>query len=160
MSQFAVKLVGPTNVYKSHLAQMRLELFGSDFRDLVDDLGAEYFFLACHINILYYHNMKSQVGTKPLSELKRRSEDVAALLKQLSHPQRLLILCSMAEGEKSVGEIEDICGASQSAVSQFLKGMRLEGLIESRREGKQVYYKIVDKRVLDLIKSLYQIFCR
>lgn len=104
--------------------------------------------------------MKSQDTTKALSDLRRRSEGVAALLKQLSHPQRLLILCSMAEGEKSVGEIEEACGASQSAVSQFLKGMRLEGLIASRREGKQVYYKIVDKRVLDLIRSLYQIFCR
>jgi DNA-binding transcriptional ArsR family regulator len=104
--------------------------------------------------------MKSQGAIKSLSELKRQSEDVAALLKQLSHPQRLLILCSMAEGEKSVSEIEEACGASQSAVSQFLKGMRLEGLIESRREGKQVFYKIVDKRVLDLIKSLYHIFCR
>ncbi len=104
--------------------------------------------------------MKSQVATKIMSDLRRRSEGVAALLKQLSHPQRLLILCCMAEGEKSVGEIEKACGASQSAVSQFLKGMRLEGLIESRREGKQVYYKIVDKRVLELIRSLYQIFCK
>lgn len=82
------------------------------------------------------------------------------LLKQLSHPQRLLILCSLAEGEKSVGEIEQACGASQSAVSQFLKGMRLEGLIEPRRDGKQVYYKIEDKRVLELIRSLYRIFCK
>lgn len=104
--------------------------------------------------------MKSQGATKALLELRRKSEDVAMLLKQLSHPQRLLILCSIAEGEKSVGEIEEACGASQSAVSQFLKSMRLEGLIEPRREGKQVYYKIVDKRASELIKSLYQIFCR
>ncbi len=104
--------------------------------------------------------MKSQASNKTLSDLRRRSEGVASLLKQLSHPQRLLILCSMAEEEKSVGEIEKASGASQSAVSQFLKGMRLEGLIESRREGKQVYYKIVDDRVLELIKSLYQIFCK
>lgn len=104
--------------------------------------------------------MKSQGAVKTMSELRRQSEGVAALLKQLSHPQRLLILCSMAEGEKSVSEIEEACGASQSAVSQFLKGMRLEGLIDFRRDGKQVYYKIVDKRVLELIKSLYQIFCK
>lgn len=103
--------------------------------------------------------MKSQEVNKTLSELRQRSEGVAALLKQLSHPQRLLILCCMVEGEKSVGEIEVACGASQSAVSQFLKGMRLEGLIDSRRDGKQVFYKIVDKRVHKLIKSLYQIFC-
>lgn len=104
--------------------------------------------------------MKSQVASKTLLELRHRSESVAMLLKQLSHPQRLLILCSLAEGEKSVGEIEQACGASQSAVSQFLKGMRLEGLIEPRRDGKQVYYKIEDKRVLELIRSLYRIFCK
>lgn len=103
--------------------------------------------------------MKSQGMTKALLNLRRKSKGVAALLKQLSHPQRLLILCSMAGGEKSVGEIEKACGASQSAVSQFLKGMRLEGLVESRREGKQVYYKIQDERVFDLINSLYKIFC-
>ncbi len=104
--------------------------------------------------------MKSQGVIRSFSSLKRQSEEVSALLKQLSHPQRLLILCSMADGEKSVRELEEDCEASQSAVSQFLKVMRLEGLIESRREGKQVFYKIVDKRVLDLIRSFHQIFCR
>lgn len=104
--------------------------------------------------------MKSQINTKSLYNMRSRSRDVAALLKQLSHPQRLLILCSIAEEEKSVSEIEKACGASQSAVSQFLKSMRLEGLIESRRDGKQIYYKIADERVLELIKSLYQIFCK
>lgn len=104
--------------------------------------------------------MKGQNKAKILSKLRHRSEGVAALLKQLSHPKRLLILCGLAEGEKSVAEIEHTCGASQSAVSQFLKGMRLEGLIDSRPDGKRVYYKIVDKRVLKLIRSLYKIFCK
>lgn len=103
--------------------------------------------------------MKSQAALKPMSDLKRKGEEVSALLKQLSHPQRLLILCSLVEGEKSVSQIENSCGASQSAVSQFLKGMRLEGLVEARRDGKQVFYKIVDERVLRLMRSLYQIFC-
>jgi ArsR family transcriptional regulator, virulence genes transcriptional regulator len=104
--------------------------------------------------------MKSQDQNKSINQLRKRSEEVAVLLKQMSHPQRLLILCSLAEGEKSVGEIEEVCGASQSAVSQFLKLMRLEGLVEPRRDGKQIYYKIVDKRVLELIRSLYGIFCK
>lgn len=104
--------------------------------------------------------MKSQVSSKNIENLKKKSEEVAALLKQLSHPQRLLILCSLAEGEKSVGEIEEACGASQSAVSQFLKTMRLEGLLDSKREGKQVYYKISDPRVHELMKSLFLIFCK
>lgn len=103
--------------------------------------------------------MKSQDG-KSISHLKRKSEEVSILLKQLSHPQRLLILCSLTEGERSVSEIEQSCGASQSSVSQFLKGMRLEGLLESRRQGKMIYYRIVDKRVQALIKAFYPIFCR
>lgn len=103
--------------------------------------------------------MKNQAFPKKLSALRRQSESVAALLKQLSHPQRLLILCALAEGEKTVGEIEAACDASQSMVSQFLKGMRLEGLIDSRRDGKQVYYKITNESVLELMKSLYSIFC-
>lgn len=104
--------------------------------------------------------MKSQVAAKSISHLKKKSEEVSSLLKTLSHPQRLLILCSLAEAEKSVGEIEEACEASQSAVSQFLKVMRLEGLVEARREGKQVYYKIADDRVHELMKSLFVIFCR
>jgi DNA-binding transcriptional ArsR family regulator len=103
--------------------------------------------------------MKSQRAPGAISRLRKKSREVAALLKQLSHPQRLLILCGLAEGEKSVGDIEAACGASQSAVSQFLKGMRLEGLVDSRRDGKQVFYRIKDERVLELMKSLYTTFC-
>lgn len=104
--------------------------------------------------------MNRQGQEKSLTSLRRQSQEVSALLKQVSHPQRLLILCFLIQGEKSVTEIEKACGASQSAVSQFLKGMRLEGLVGSRRDGKQVLYKIVDQRVVDLIKSLYRVFCK
>jgi DNA-binding transcriptional ArsR family regulator len=103
--------------------------------------------------------MNRQGPVKNLKQLKKQSETVANLLKQVSHPQRLLILCSLAEREMSVGEIEGACGASQSAVSQFLKVMRLEGLVDARREGKQVFYRVADERVLELMKSLYRIFC-
>lgn len=104
--------------------------------------------------------MKSQKENKAFKDLKKNSEDVASILKQLSHPQRLLILCSLIDGKKSVREIELGCGASQSSVSQFLRGMRLEGLVDSERDGKHVYYYIADKRVLDLVHSLYHIFCK
>ncbi len=103
--------------------------------------------------------MKNQLPNKTITRLTRQADEVSNLLKQLSHPQRLLILCSLADGEKTVGDIEHVCGASQSAVSQFLKGMRLENLIEARREGKHVYYMIKDRRLIGLMKSLYQIFC-
>lgn len=104
--------------------------------------------------------MKSQGAMRSIAQLRKKADDVASLLKQLSHPQRLLILCSLVGGEKSVRDIESACESSQSAVSQFLKSMRLEGLIEARREGKQIFYRIADKRILELMGSLYTIFCK
>jgi DNA-binding transcriptional ArsR family regulator len=104
-------------------------------------------------------NLSKNNLSKELAYLKKQSVEVAELLKVLSHPQRLLILCSLIPGEKSVGEIEESCEASQSAVSQFLKSMRLSGLIDSRRDGQHIYYRISDERVLKLVKSLHSIFC-
>jgi DNA-binding transcriptional ArsR family regulator len=104
--------------------------------------------------------MKSQGTSKSLTDLKKKSTEAAAFLRQLSNSHRLLILCILMEGEKSVGDIQESCGASQSAVSQYLKGLRLEGLIDHRREGKKIFYRIIDKKVLQLIQSLYQVFCR
>lgn len=92
-------------------------------------------------------------------QLRKKSKKVAAILKILAHPQRLMIVCCLIEGEKSVSQIESSCGASQSAVSQFLKSMRSNKLLLSRREGKQVYYGISDSRVVVLIQSLSSIFC-
>ncbi len=103
--------------------------------------------------------MLSQGEIKNSKNLLQKSEAVSVILKQMSHPQRLMILCSLMEGEKTVKEIEKSCEASQSAVSQFLKVMRLEGLVASRRDGKQNYYKIADKRVFRLIKAFAKIFC-
>jgi DNA-binding transcriptional ArsR family regulator len=88
-----------------------------------------------------------------------RSSEVAGILKTLGHPKRLLLLCSLSDGEKAVGEIEQICEISQSQVSQFLKRMEGEGLVSSRRDGNFVYYSIKDERVASLINSLANIFC-
>lgn len=95
-----------------------------------------------------------------MNDLKKKSESVSNVLKVLAHPSRLLLLCSLADGEKTVGELEDASGASQSAVSQFLKAMKLEGLVDSRRDGQYVRYRISNPKVLELMKSLYDIYCR
>lgn len=89
-----------------------------------------------------------------------KSIEVAGILKTLGHQKRLLILCTLSDGEKSVGDIEKICGAAQSQVSQFLKRMEAEGLINHRREGNFVYYSIKDQRVAQLIQTLGNIFCK
>lgn len=84
---------------------------------------------------------------------------VARTLKVLAHPQRLMILCQLTDGAKSVSELEDLSGASQSAVSQFLARMKSEGLVEARRNNQHMYYVIKDPRVKKLIQAFDKIFC-
>jgi ArsR family transcriptional regulator len=84
---------------------------------------------------------------------------VSGLLKHLSHPQRLMILCYLCEKEKCVNDLVELCGSSQSAVSQFLNRMKAEKLIESERAGNKVYYRIKDSRIKKLVQAMNKIFC-
>lgn len=103
--------------------------------------------------------MIAQAKNRIPSEMKNNCDNVSRILKALAHPQRLMILCVLAAGESTVGEIEQACDASQSAVSQFLNRMRLEGLVSSEKRGAFVYCKISDQKIEQLIKSLYRIYC-
>jgi len=94
-----------------------------------------------------------------LDEMRTKCVEVSGLLKHFSHPQRLLILCYLSEGEKQVTDIHFAVGLSQSQTSQFLKRMQSEGLLGLRREKNFSYYYIEDKNVLKLIKSMHKIFC-
>jgi DNA-binding transcriptional ArsR family regulator len=93
-------------------------------------------------------------------KLARQCESVSALMKAIAHPQRLKILCKLVEGECSVSQLEEYCGSSQSSVSQYLGKMKAEGLLTSRREGKQIFYEIDSTDLLKLMKALQKIFCR
>lgn len=86
-------------------------------------------------------------------------ESTALILKSLAHPQRLQLLCHLSQKERTVSELEQLCQASQSQLSQFLQRMKGEGLVNARRDGKFVYYAIADVRVFKLIQSLHKIFC-
>lgn len=86
-------------------------------------------------------------------------EQAARFLKSLAHKDRLKILCCLVGGEKPVAEIEAAVGASQSAVSQHLTRFRDEGILESRREGRKIYYAIKDATILSIITLLYHRFC-
>lgn len=102
--------------------------------------------------------MKSQ-GNLSALEMKNNRYEVAAILKAISHPQRLMLLCHLADGEKTVGQLEELCGGSQSSISQFLKLMKLEEMLTSEKRGLHVYYSIHDPKIKKLISSLYKIFC-
>lgn len=82
-----------------------------------------------------------------------------AMLKALSHEGRLMILCYLAHGEKSVTELEEILSLRQPAVSQQLARLRSEGIIEARRDGKAIYYSIQDARAHKLMETVYDLYC-
>ncbi len=85
--------------------------------------------------------------------------DASQLLKALSHEGRLMILCHLVTGEKSVTELEELLSARQAAVSQQLARLRLEGLVTPRREGKAIYYSLTDDRPKRILEVIYDMFC-
>ena len=92
-----------------------------------------------------------------LMEQARKAGD---LMKALSHESRLLILCILVEGERSVSELEDIMNMPQAAVSQQLARLRFDRLVSTRRDGRMVYYSIADEEVAQLVQMLYEFFCK
>jgi DNA-binding transcriptional ArsR family regulator len=82
----------------------------------------------------------------------------AGFMKALSHEGRLMILCHLAGGEKSVTELETLLGQRQAAVSQQLARLRLEGLVTTRRAGKAIFYAIENPKVLALLRTLPGVF--
>lgn len=93
------------------------------------------------------------------SRIRSNAQNASDFLKAISHEGRLMILCSLANGEKSVTEIEAMLSSRQAAVSQQLSRLRLEGLVTARREGKQIYYRLTDDRARVIIERVYELFC-
>jgi len=94
-----------------------------------------------------------------LQKLEENTEKAAALLKSMSHPSRLMVLCCLMIGESSVGELNQNIPLSQSALSQHLAGLRQAGLVDTRREGQVIYYHLKSRAVTEIIEVLYQIYC-
>lgn len=86
----------------------------------------------------------------------RRASD---FLKALAHESRLMILCILAEGEKSVGELEDLLSLRQPTVSQQLARLRADGLVTTRRDGKAIYYSLASEEARVIIGAVYDVFC-
>lgn len=96
-------------------------------------------------------------------ELKRlvlRARKASDFLKALAHESRLLILCLLAEKERSAGELENLLSINQPTVSQQLARLRLDGLVQARREGKAVIYSLPDETTRRFIGAIYDKFCR
>lgn len=92
-------------------------------------------------------------------KLMENAREAASFLKALGHESRLVILCTLAEGEKSVGELERLLKQRQAGISQQLARLRSEGLVRPRREGKTVYYSLASNEARAVVGIVYQIFC-
>ena len=100
-----------------------------------------------------------QTGER-LADLEQNALRAARLLKAMSNPARLVILCQLADGERSVGELERAVGLSQSGISQHLAVLRREGVVTSRRIRQTMLYSLASREVVALMGTLYSVFCR
>lgn len=94
-----------------------------------------------------------------LDQLMRNAREASDFLKALSHESRLLLLCLLAEGERSVTELETILSLRQPTVSQQLARLRFDGMVTTRRDGKTIYYSLANENVRQVISVIYGIFC-
>tara|TARA_R110001606_G_scaffold219977_1_gene367893 strand:- start:78 stop:401 length:324 start_codon:yes stop_codon:yes gene_type:complete len=93
------------------------------------------------------------------AELRESAQHASRLLKSLANERRLLVLCHLSQGEKSVGELESLIKLSQSALSQHLARLRRDNLVETRREAQTIYYSVCSPEAMAVLETLYGIFC-
>lgn len=95
-----------------------------------------------------------------IAELLSHARDASELLKALSHESRLVILCLLAESDKSVSELAEILDQRQPAVSQQLARLKADHLVQARRMGTHIHYSLAREEVRDIILALHGAFCR
>lgn len=103
--------------------------------------------------------LTAETTPEQMQDLFEQARKASDLLKALSHETRLLILCLLTEGEKSVSELEEIMSMPQAAVSQQLARLRFDRLVTTRRDGRMIYYRISNDEVTNIVGQLYEMFC-
>ena len=94
-----------------------------------------------------------------LEQMQLAADQACRMMKVLANPDRLLILCQLSQGERRVGELEDLLGIAQPTLSQQLTVLRDEELVSTRREGKTIHYALTSPKALAVIQVLYEQFC-
>jgi ArsR family transcriptional regulator len=101
----------------------------------------------------------ADMAEEELDQMVDNATTASNFLKAISHEGRLMILCHLVTGEKTVTELEELLSARQAAVSQQLSRLRLEGLVIPRRDGKAIYYRLADDRPRRILEVVYELFC-
>ncbi len=106
------------------------------------------------------HRQESRGRSNEVERMRSNAKRAADFLKALAHESRLMILCILAEGEKSVTELEHELNLRQPTVSQQLARLRADGMVTTRRNGKTVYYSLASAEARVVIGAIYDVFCR
>src|SRR5215471_181555 len=104
--------------------------------------------------------VESRDRSQELGRMSGNAKKASDFLKALAHESRLLILCILAQGEKSVSELEDLLNLRQPTVSQQLARLRADRLVSTRRDGKAIYYRLASDEARVVIGAIYDVFCR
>ncbi|MFA9230137.1 MAG: ArsR/SmtB family transcription factor [Microgenomates group bacterium] len=94
-----------------------------------------------------------------MNPLEAKAEEVAATLTAMANPKRLLVMCTLLEGEKSVGDLAAIVQLTPAALSQHLGKMRALRLVSTRRDGQTIYYSLASAEVRAVLETLYRVYC-
>ena len=94
-----------------------------------------------------------------VEDIKAKAGEAASFLKAMANDRRLIVLCELVKGERTVGQLGDVSGLSQSALSQHLARMRDDGLVGTRRDAQTIFYSLADPKVARLLQLLKDIYC-
>ena len=94
-----------------------------------------------------------------IEDMQQNAQRASSLLKAMSNEHRLMVLCQLLHGERSVGELEEIIGLSQSALSQHLARLRKDDLVKTRRSAQTIYYSLAGEEAQRVIETLYGLYC-
>ena len=103
--------------------------------------------------------MNEAYSSFPIELMRGAAKEASSALRALANEDRLLLLCQLSQGEKAVGELEELLGIHQPTLSQQLGVLRTEGFLKTRREGKRIYYSVADPKVLAILMTLYELYC-
>lgn len=103
--------------------------------------------------------VENDMSNMNLKNMRKSAEAVSTLLKSMSHPERLMLLCQLTQGEFCVSDLEKRVGLGQPSLSQQLGILRKDGLVKTRKESKKVFYSVNNEHALAVLKLLYERFC-
>lgn len=103
--------------------------------------------------------VKIDISNASLIALEARAEEATIVLGAMANAKRLIVMCNLLEGEKSVNQLAEIVGLSPAALSQHLGKLRALRLVETRRDGQIIYYRLASQAVREILQTLYRHYC-